>query len=215
MPYLFQPDAVFLQRFLRLGGYYKADINGLFGPKTQTALQEFQADSQIAQNEFGTLDARTETNIATLTIPTQRLAQKFMRAVGTAGLSAGLQAFIICGTRTYAEQSSIFAQGTTAPGSIVTYARAGQSNHNFGIAWDMGIFDASGLYIDDQIGVAPAKRTSAQVDAEYQKLGVFGKGMGLFWGGDWQNADYPHFQTQDNDMLATLRSNFEQGTAPA
>jgi hypothetical protein len=43
MSTLFSPDSVFLQRFLRLGGYYKGDIDGLVGSKTLAAFAEFEA----------------------------------------------------------------------------------------------------------------------------------------------------------------------------
>ena len=43
MSTLFSPDSAFLQRFLRLGGYYKGDIDGLVGSKTLAAFGEFEA----------------------------------------------------------------------------------------------------------------------------------------------------------------------------
>jgi len=88
-------------------------------------------------------------------------------------------------------------------------ARPGRSNHNFGIAWDVGIFNAEGQYIDDLIETK--KMTSKAVDAEYKKLGAHGKGAGLFWGGDWSNPDFPHFQMRNNDELALIRDAFING----
>src|SRR4029077_13980382 len=104
---------------------------------------------------------------------------------------------IISGTRTYKEQTDIFAQGRTKPGRIVTKAGPGHSNHNFGIAWDVGLFD-SGDYLED----SPL----------YRKVGQIGKQIGLEWGGDWQSfPDEPHFQLRDVGTLADLRGKFEQG----
>ncbi|MEO8506247.1 MAG: hypothetical protein ABI593_01300 [Betaproteobacteria bacterium] len=41
-------------------------------------------------------------------------------------------------------QDAPYRQGRLGnPGPRVTNARDGQSNHNFGIAWDIGIFTAS------------------------------------------------------------------------
>lgn len=48
----------------------------------------------------------------------------------------GFDYFAISGTRSDAEQNALFAQGRTAPGSIVTNARAGESDHNFGVGVD-------------------------------------------------------------------------------
>lgn len=40
------------------------------------------------------------------------------------------------GVRSMEEQDSLYAQGRTVPGSIVTWARAGDSPHNYGCASD-------------------------------------------------------------------------------
>lgn len=48
----------------------------------------------------------------------------------------GVDYYAISGTRTYAEQAKLYFQGRTAPGPVVTNARPGKSNHNFGIAID-------------------------------------------------------------------------------
>lgn len=39
--------------------------------------------------------------------------------------------------RTHEEQDSLFAQGRTKPGKIVTNAKGGQSIHNYGLAFDI------------------------------------------------------------------------------
>src|SRR5438046_1089371 len=41
------------------------------------------------------------------------------------------------GLRTWAEQDALFAKGRTTPGSIVTKAKGGHSQHNFGLAVDV------------------------------------------------------------------------------
>jgi hypothetical protein len=46
-----------------------------------------------------------------------------------------------------------------------------------------------------------------------QKLGALGKDLGLFWGGDWSNPDFPHFQMRNNDQLALVREAFISGNA--
>lgn len=121
------------------------------------------------------VDDRSERNIATLHPRVQPIAREFVRRC----VAAGLDARIICGTRTYAEQDALYEQGRTKPGPIVTKARGGQSNHNFGLAFDIGIF-ASGKYL----GSSPL----------YKKAGAIGRELGLEWGGDWKFVDEPHFQ---------------------
>lgn len=209
MAILFAPDSVFLQRFLKVGGYYKHDVDGLVGPLTKQALDLFEADTANVKAELGAFDKRTETAIGSMLVPTQRAARKFMTASPSAGLSDGLVVRLISGTRTFQQQDALFAQGRTASGKIVTNARGGQSNHNFGIAWDVGIFTSGGAYIDDL--AEKKKMTSAAVEAEYKKLGPVGRNLGLFWGGDWHKPDRPHFQLLDNDRLADLRQRFLNG----
>jgi peptidoglycan LD-endopeptidase CwlK len=161
--------------------------------------------------ELGSFDKRTESKIGTMLIPTQRKAREFMKNISQADVSQGLNVRIISGTRTYDEQDELFAQGRTKRGKVVTNARGGFSNHNFGIAWDVGIFNEKGEYIDDLID--QGRMTSKAVDAEYKKVGAYGKSLGLFWGGDWTKPDYPHFQMRDNNELASIRNTFTDGGA--
>jgi len=41
------------------------------------------------------------------------------------------------GFRSYVYQNALYAKGRTAPGVIVTWAKGGQSYHNFGVAFDV------------------------------------------------------------------------------
>ena len=141
-------------------------------------------------------DARSEQNIATLLPPVQPLA----RALIVAAAAAGIAIKIISGTRTYEEQNALYEQGRTRSGHIVTNARGGYSNHNFGIAFDIGVFEG-GRYLDE----SPA----------YKAVGALGKQLGLDWGGDWQSIqDEPHFELRppwaramrERAMLAELRT---------
>lgn len=65
----------------------------------------------------------------------QKMAEGFLAACGKSGLEVGI-------TSTYrdrAYQDWLFAQGRTRPGKIVTYARGGQSMHNYRLAFDFVI----------------------------------------------------------------------------
>ena len=211
MSTLFSPDSTFLQRFLSSGGYYNDRIDGDVGPNTLEALGKFETETQEVANDLGSFDRTTESKIGNMLIPTQRKAREFMKNISQADVSQGLSVRIISGTRTYDAQAELFAQGRTKKGKIVTNARGGFSNHNFGIAWDVGIFNEKGEYIDDLID--KGRMTSKSVDAEYKKVGAYGKSLGLFWGGDWTKPDYPHFQMRDNDELASIRDTFTDGRA--
>src|SRR5688572_7748364 len=85
------------------------------------------------------VDPRSEKNIATLLPEVQPLA----RALVQKATQNGIRIKVISGLRTYAEQDELYAQGRTKPGIIVTRARGGYSNHNFGIAFDVGVFEGT------------------------------------------------------------------------
>lgn len=134
-------------------------------------------------------DTRSETNIATLVPRACPQARVFLQAV----LDAGLVIRIIGGSRTFAAQDALYAKGRTKPGAIVTNARGGFSNHNFGIAWDIGVFDADGKYLSES--------------GDYAKAGAIGRDLGLEWGGDWKGIpDRPHFQCRSTLSIAKMRT---------
>lgn len=62
----------------------------------------------------------------------KELALKFIAECKKSGLDVA----IISTLRDNDYQNSLFAQGRTKPGKIVTYARGGQSWHNYGLAFD-------------------------------------------------------------------------------
>jgi len=138
-------------------------------------------------------DARSEKNIKTLVPKAQEKAREFLQAVRDAGINAK----IIDGSRTFKEQDALFAIGRTKPGHIVTKARGGFSNHNFGVAWDIGIFEGTKFITESSL---------------YDKAGGIGKDQGLEWGGDFNSIiDKPHFQCKTGKTLAQLRKLKQDG----
>jgi peptidoglycan LD-endopeptidase CwlK len=141
------------------------------------------------------VDPRSEKNIATLKPEVQPLARRLIEMA----TSQGIHVKVICGSRTYAEQEALYAQGRTKPGKIVTKARGGQSWHNFGLAFDIGIFSANGK---KYYGESPA----------YKEVGMIGESLGLEWGGHWEFVDEPHFQYNPKGYsLAAMRERTEKG----
>jgi RHS repeat-associated protein len=116
----------------------------------------------------------------------------------------GLNAFLIEGFRDYAQQEEKHAQGRTTPGRIVSHARAGESFHNFGLAYDIGIRDQLGRYEKDGS------------DPRYGTAGFSGELIGLEWGGRWRGRrfDPSHFQYRGGRSLHEVRSLFERGKDP-
>lgn len=176
------------------------EVDGKAGPQTWSAiyarLVAKSTDQAMHPAIVSPVDDRSERAIATLLPELRPLA----RALVQKAAGAGIDIRIISGLRTYAEQDALYAQGRTSPGAIVTNARAGYSNHNFGIAFDVGVFEGSQYLPESQ---------------QYKAVGALGLDLGLEWGGNWQTfVDQPHFQLRpawavgmsDRQMLAGLRS---------
>jgi peptidoglycan LD-endopeptidase CwlK len=175
-------------------------VDGKAGPETWNAILQrivpARKAATFAPIITGPVDARSEKGIATL-LPEVR---PYARALVTKAAVAGITIKVISALRTYKEQDALYAQGRSRPGKIVTNARGGYSNHNFGIAFDIGVFEG-GSYLPES--------------EKYKAVGVIGSDLGLEWGGNWKNfKDAPHFQLRpawaagmkESEMLAALRS---------
>jgi peptidoglycan L-alanyl-D-glutamate endopeptidase CwlK len=87
-----------------------------------------------------TFDAATEYAISTLRPDLQGLARQHIFTLKQAAVDAR----IVQGSRSYSTQAQLYAQGRTTPGNIVTNAAPGTSAHNYGAAYDIGVFGPSG-----------------------------------------------------------------------
>lgn len=197
---LLKQDILFYQRFLKSNGFYHDDLDGSWGSNTNKADADFLKMSDDIKQQYGTFDNRSESNIISLTPKAQTEARKFLKIMKDNGKNVR----IISGTRTYAEQNQLYAQGRNGNKlPKVTNAKGGQSNHNFGIAWDIGLFDSNGSYNtnnDDYQSIAPLALTVMDT---------------LEWGGNWRSLkDYPHYQLKAlSDSVAVVRGLFENGEA--
>jgi peptidoglycan L-alanyl-D-glutamate endopeptidase CwlK len=192
---LFKTDILFLQRVLSSSGFYAGPLDGKWSAKVDDAEEAFLAEGEKIKTNLGEFDPRTEGNIMSLVPAAQTKARQFMNAVK--GLPLTYK--IISGTRTYAEQDALAAQRPK-----VTNAKGGQSNHNFGIAWDVGIFE-NGKYFEGK----PGREDKAYVD-----LGKLIKANvpGIEWGGDWTTfIDKPHYQLVTGKTVSQVRGLLEKG----
>lgn len=106
-----------------------------------------------------------------------------VRAVITAMHMQGIYVCVAQGYRSKEAQDALYAQGRTAPGSIVTNAKGGFSNHNYGVAVDLA------MYTNDGANVIWT------VDNNFRKIVTAMKMYGFKWGGDWKSfKDNPHFE---------------------
>ncbi|KRB87161.1 M15 family metallopeptidase [Duganella sp. Root198D2] len=183
------------------------EVDGKGGPQTWGAIYgRIVPKPKQGAAPSGTIalaDSRSERVIATL-LPE---AQPFARALVQKAAAVGITIKIISGLRTFAEQNALYEQGRTTEGDIVTKVRGGHSNHNFGIAFDVGVFEGS-----KYLGESP----------KYKAVGALGVDLGLEWGGNWKTFhDEPHFQLRpawaadlsEKQMLAELRSRVDGGVA--
>lgn len=118
----------------------------------------------------------------------------FVTNCGTAGILTRL-------TSTYRDgpmQDYIYASGRTRPGKIVTNARAGQSFHNWRVAFDCYPMLNGDILWD---------RTAPAHAALWQAMINIGKSVGLESGSDWVHSkDFPHFQYTGGLTLADFQA---------
>src|SRR5699024_3331541 len=106
----------------------------------------------------------------------------------------GLYIMFSDGNRTAAQQNSLYAQGRTKPGKIVTNARAGQSLQNYGVAFDMIITNKNGTSATwDKDKLNQAARMAEQLGFESR-------------GGGKSIVDRPHIQMTGGLSLAQLQA---------
>ncbi|HEX8922139.1 MAG TPA: peptidoglycan-binding protein [Pyrinomonadaceae bacterium] len=105
-----------------------------------------------------------------------------IRAVVAALAQGGIQIEVVQGLRTFEEQDNLYKQGRTKPGPVVTHARGGQSNHNYGLAVDVVPF-------------TDGKPNWNAPNSVWVAIGAEGAKLGLEWGGNWKKfIDKPHLQ---------------------
>lgn len=200
---LFKSDLLFVQRLLSAAALYKGPLDGKFNQALHDAEDAFDAFYLGGQRKYGLADPRSEAVISTLLPKAQLAARQFLANAAKAPFAVKL----LSGTRTYAEQNALFAQGRSAKGRIVTKARGGQSNHNFGIAFDVGIF-VGGLYYEGR---------NAKEDKAYADLAAMTKAAlpGLLeWGGDWKSIkDMPHYQLPAGKSVSQIAALLQSGKA--
>lgn len=122
--------------------------------------------------------------------PVKARVQKFLDSAK----AQGIDLLVTSTYRDNASQDALYAQGRTAPGKIVTNAKAGQSWHNYRCAVDV-------------VPIVAGKPRWDVKDEVWQKVGALGKTAGLEWAGDWKRfKEYPHFQYTGGLTLAQLQT---------
>lgn len=103
--------------------------------------------------------------------------------------------FITCTRRTNEEQDALYALGRTAPGKVVTNAKAGQSPHNFNIsrAFDIAFMDNSNKKGKLDWSARLFKNFASIICSDFPNV---------VWGGDFKSMpDAPHFELRNWKVL--------------
>lgn len=184
-------DTRFWQKLLKSAGYYKGSIDGIRGVLQEAAENKWLADEYASKKTYGTFDVRTEENLATLLPVAQNVARRFMKLATEKASELGIVVKIIDGTRSYAEQDALYKKKPR-----VTKAKGGYSWHNFGLAFDIGLFTKDGEYLGESKHYTTLGKLAANVPY-------------LEWGGTWKSfVDEPHFQLQRYKSISEARETF-------
>ena len=94
---------------------------------------------------------------------------------------AGIDLLITSTYRDTASQNALYAQGRTTSGKKVTNAKAGQSFHNYRVAFDfVPIVNGKAQWNDKEL---------------FNRVGIIGENLGLTWSGRWVKfPELVHFQ---------------------
>ena len=115
----------------------------------------------------------------------------------------GIHIRITDGLRTFAEQDKLYDQGRKTKGDVVTDAKGGYSNHNYGLAVDV-------------VPLVNGKADYKVSNDIWNIIGEEGRRAGLEWGGDWKKlVDRPHFQLPVGMSVETCLSIFKKSGLPA
>ena len=108
--------------------------------------------------------------------------------------------------RTMKEQNMLYQKGRSASGQVVTYAKAGESYHNYGLAIDFALKNTNGDVIWDM-----EYDGNQNGKSDWLEVVALAKELGFTWGGDWkQFKDYPHLQMDFGLSIEDL----QQGKRP-
>ena len=117
------------------------------------------------------------------------LVERFLAACAKEGIDV-----IITSTyRDMESQAALYAQGRTAPGKIVTNAKAGQSWHNYRLAFDFcPIINGKAQWNDTKL---------------FTRCGEIAESVGLEWVGRWKSfKELAHCQATAGLTLAQLQA---------
>lgn len=179
--------------------------DGVFGPVSAGAVLRHLAAVELVSPvavPSATLDERSAGVLATLDVRARERFAGFYHLAAATAATFGCTYVLISGHRSWEEQDALYAIGRTKPGNRVTNAKGGQSNHNFGIAGDFGVFQGK-AYLDS---------SNPELAARVHKAcSLHAAGCGLEWGGSWTTmADMPHYEIRTGLGMAEMREIYQR-----
>lgn len=188
-----------IQSRLNAAGFNSGIPDGIFGSKTTDATRRFQIFNGITTQTQGVISPRTRqqlynpnpvddfskrpssNNLNSLHPYVANLARQFINICSKNNITIT----IVSAFRSWDEQDTLYAQGRTKAGYIVTDAEGGGSYHNWGLAFDCAPIVNGAIAWDDT--------------NKFMQMGELGQQIGLEWGGNWtsfavQFVDLPHYQ---------------------
>lgn len=139
--------------------------------------------------------------------------------------------------RSMDRQATLYAQGRTKPGKIVTWAKPGQSMHHYGCAIDSCFSGYDPEFVAKMRGVDPAgadiyekylngsdpyledlqRKSPPRAVVIWKAFGDMCQKFGLTWGGSWpeDKQDSPHAQLAYGLTLAQLKALYAKGALEA
>lgn len=103
--------------------------------------------------------------------------------------------------RSTKQQNALFAQGRSKSGNVVTYAKGGESYHNYGLAIDYAVRNEDGDVIWDT-----TYDGNKNGESDWFEIAKIAKDLGFEWGGDWiKFKDYSHLQMDFGLSISQLR----------
>lgn len=147
------------------------------------------------------MDNRSLNNLNTLHPKWRMTATKAWQEAQDA-MPDNVKIIVIQGYRSFADSDALYAQGRTEPGPIVTYAPAGESYHNYGMAFDFAMVTNG----KDDYVVGPNWLKVVSIMEKY----------GIFWGGNFpakprDKRDFPHFENKFGYNWRQLLAKYNAG----